>query len=762
MTTIKKTVILVADVKNWAFDNIAQYVAGILDEEYECHILYTSEYKDHENFLHSLAKLKKIDFMHFFYRGYLTELLNVISRKNPKKHAAQIEKFLSAACVTNIPDHLFLRNNKELLRHVDTFNFVDNYYTVSQVLYDIYSNISYYPKPYKVIYDNIIIKNAKPDLAPHNRELVITWVGNSQWGEWKLGIGYDFKGFKSVVLPTFKMLEQNNIAFKKNITDSNQIKRTKEEVYSILQKTDILLISSESEGTPLPLIEAMSYGCAIVSTDIGIASEILPDIQKPFIVSRDPHAFVSAIKKINKPRDLLFNIKKQNYEAYQNIFCRKEKFKELWCSLIEDSIAKMKSEDRVKEKKKIIDNIKKINSFVIPSIHKRLYKKIINSDKVRRLALHIIKYPFVQVLLKKIFQRVNSHNLNSNFNDFIVALRQSSLTNNPMDNVFAICSTYYPGVANSTIGLFDKTLPLPSSRFIEYVGLPDKVITQITNSLFEMRVQNLIISGGSKVQIQLVEKLNKLATATSKINIYFLWHGSPAQWVNNHHCENFYKILNLYKENKFKAIITLKKDLEKVLIAQGVQSYLLQNFVPPKPHDITPSEKRDEFRIGIWSAYSIWVKNLHPQFMAVKILDNNISCYTNYNFNSYDSWILENIDHKLFPAKLPHSELMKHMTNTDLTLYVTNTECSPMIALESLSLGVPCLVGPTSALFDTDQYLKDMLTVTRVDCAFAISQAIEKVRNNYNDIISRIPSFVEKYNQEAAYLKESFIKEINQ
>jgi len=96
------------------------------------------------------------------------------------------------------------------------------------------------------------------------------------------------------------------------------------------------------------------------------------------------------------------------------------------------------------------------------------------------------------------------------------------------------------------------------------------------------------------------------------------------------------------------------------------------------------------------------------------------------------------------------------MSNTDLTLYITNTECSPMIALESLGLGIPCLVGPSSGLYDEDNYLKDMLTVTRVDCPFTIHNCILEAMGN---IKSRLPGFIKKYNQTAINLKEKFLNE---
>jgi glycosyltransferase involved in cell wall biosynthesis len=49
----------------------------------------------------------------------------------------------------------------------------------------------------------------------------------------------------------------------------------REDVPALLQATDILAITSLSEGSPLNLFEAMAAGCAVVATDVGGIPELL-------------------------------------------------------------------------------------------------------------------------------------------------------------------------------------------------------------------------------------------------------------------------------------------------------------------------------------------------------------------------------------------------------------------------------------------------------------------------------------------------------
>jgi hypothetical protein len=104
---------------------------------------------------------------------------------------------------------------------------------------------------------------------------------------------------------------------------------------------------------------------------------------------------------------------------------------------------------------------------------------------------------------------------------------------------------------------------------------------------------------------------------------------------------------------------------------------------------------------------------------------------------------------------------MNAMTNTNITLYITNTECSPMIALESLSLGIPCLVGPTSGLFDEDKFLNEMLTVNQVDNPIAISTAIERLIDNYDEVRRKLPDFIKNYNQKAISMRQELTRVID-
>lgn len=745
----KKKILLIADVRNWAFDNIAQFLKPILERKYDVEILYTDDFASPKGLLVALSKYKKIDFIHFFYRGYLKILLEEISKSRDKGLS---DILYNSAINTAVTDHLYLEKQSDILAFQHTIKFVDNYYATSSKLYDIYSSINYYPKPFKdVIFDNVEVKPIKPNLDS-KKNLSVTWVGNSAWGEWCYGKDNDVKGFKSIIHPIMEQFD--NIEF--CIIDSQKKQYSKEEVFGILKKTDILLIASSSEATPLPLIEAMSQGCAIISTDVGIALEVLPKSQKSFIIAREKDEFVSKITQLDKDRKLLSNLKKDNLAAYEKIFRNEDFLFKKWSGLIEDSIAK--SKNRADSKRVVLDSIRKEQKSSLASF-KRFVLKVLKGKRLKGVVKSLLKFPPLNWIARQGIYFLNFLNEGSisNFEKSLIAYGNSIDKSNKEDRIIALYHSSYPGVANSTKTLFKHTITAPSYGFVDLIGLPNFIATKIAKAILASKVDKLIISGGSTSISQIIDKMYELEP-NSKIDTYFLWHGSPAQWSEKFHLEYTGYSFDLYRKGRYKAVITLKKDLEKVLEAYNIKSYLLQNYVPDNS-SIKPISN-DKFTIGIWSAYALWVKNLYPQLMSLSMLKGDISCHTNFDTNNPGKWVCDVFNTKIYPPSMKHSDLLKAMSKTDLTLYVTNTECSPMIALESLSMGIPCLVGPTSGLYDKDPYLKEMLTVNRVDSPSDIAKAIERARNSISIIRAKIPAFIEEYNQEANVLKKAFIESI--
>jgi glycosyltransferase involved in cell wall biosynthesis/2-polyprenyl-3-methyl-5-hydroxy-6-metoxy-1,4-benzoquinol methylase len=72
--------------------------------------------------------------------------------------------------------------------------------------------------------------------------------------------------------------------------------RSHEELVDFYDALDVVCISSETEGTPLPLLEAMASGCYPVCTDVGVVSEIIEHQENGLIVEGRPAAFEDGLE----------------------------------------------------------------------------------------------------------------------------------------------------------------------------------------------------------------------------------------------------------------------------------------------------------------------------------------------------------------------------------------------------------------------------------------------------------------------------------
>lgn len=86
-----------------------------------------------------------------------------------------------------------------------------------------------------------------------------------------------------------------------------------QEKRKIFEKTDILILPSYGEGLPLVILEAYSYGCAVIATNVGAISEILTTGENGMLIA--PGDINSLTRSIEK----LSNIELLNYVKNNNL-----------------------------------------------------------------------------------------------------------------------------------------------------------------------------------------------------------------------------------------------------------------------------------------------------------------------------------------------------------------------------------------------------------------------------------------------------------
>jgi glycosyltransferase involved in cell wall biosynthesis len=75
-------------------------------------------------------------------------------------------------------------------------------------------------------------------------------------------------------------------------------------VEKLFQELDLIILTSDNEGTPISIIQAAAQGCIALSTDVGSVEDVLQHGETGFLCN-DTHEFAERIEKLHKEHELL-------------------------------------------------------------------------------------------------------------------------------------------------------------------------------------------------------------------------------------------------------------------------------------------------------------------------------------------------------------------------------------------------------------------------------------------------------------------------
>jgi hypothetical protein len=195
-----------------------------------------------------------------------------------------------------IPDYLEIENSGPNVSGI-TLNSIDFLLTTNFDLEnkykDLYGSACHISTYHDLVDIDLIHSHRKIDQIESKS---IIWIGNSKWGARQGKV--DHKGFREVITPLINSTASEDIEFR--IIDSAKKRLQHHEVLQKLSKSSILLHPSNSEGTGLPVLEAALLGCYPITTNVGIAQELLGQKFPFLIVERKFESFEKAIRLIQE------------------------------------------------------------------------------------------------------------------------------------------------------------------------------------------------------------------------------------------------------------------------------------------------------------------------------------------------------------------------------------------------------------------------------------------------------------------------------
>lgn len=144
---------------------------------------------------------------------------------------------------------------------------------------------------------NIILNVARVGTEEKNTELLLegfSKISEHKLKDWKLVIaGPIEREFNSYIQEYFNKYPnlKDKVIFKGDITD-------RKEIFKLYEKAKIFCLTSKFESFGIAFIEAASLGDIIVSTDVGIASEIVQEKNGAIIKNHEPEELSRALEKI--------------------------------------------------------------------------------------------------------------------------------------------------------------------------------------------------------------------------------------------------------------------------------------------------------------------------------------------------------------------------------------------------------------------------------------------------------------------------------
>lgn len=315
----RKRIALVVDSETWAYANISRQISRSLID-YDIEIIAHTRF---DNYFQMLAVLDSYDYVHIFWREVLLALDTPYNESYAGQLGCKLDEFLhrffkQRPVTTSVYDHFFLSPN-DVARRVQIFNMVTGYTVSSKKLQNIYDQISDYPKPSIVFPDGVDLELFKPsnierlhDIA--DRSIVIGWVGNSKWSP-ELG---DVKGINTLLRPAIDQLQQEGIDIKEHFADRQVRMIAHEDMPKYYDEIDLYICTSMTEGTPNPILEAMASGVPVISTDVGLVTELFGPKQKEFILrNRSVDTLKAAIMRFVNNRHLFRELSEENLDYIQ-------------------------------------------------------------------------------------------------------------------------------------------------------------------------------------------------------------------------------------------------------------------------------------------------------------------------------------------------------------------------------------------------------------------------------------------------------------
>lgn len=294
------------------------------------------------------------------------------------------------------------------------------------------------------------------------------------------------------------------------------------------------------------------------------------------------------------------------------------------------------------------------------------------------------------------------------------------------------------GVRSSAENLFDARLYIDRISESDAAGLARK--------LADANCSRVVLHGLPLTYERIVEALRR---HSPKTRLYVIWHGNLMQLGESAEWLGLQSVLAWARDGVVERVGFVKQGMAEVFAQRGIATGFIKNFVKQIPDG--PSLAMDNGpHLGLWAVEPIWRKLPYTMIAAASLVPNAQLWAAGQNRRAEAVAKLVGVPyHPLARGPVPQAEMPKQLARLHLNLYVTLSECAPMLPLESLAVGVPCLTGPTSHLFEDNAFLHQHLVVAYPDQPRKLANSIALALEQRETIVEAYRSYAPMYAEQA-------------
>ncbi len=307
------------------------------------------------------------------------------------------------------------------------------------------------------------------------------------------------------------------------------------------------------------------------------------------------------------------------------------------------------------------------------------------------------------------------------------------------------------GVTSATKELFENYLPMQEVFLNSNV---DKIVSKIV----ELNPNQVIFSAFNYGWDKIATKIRQLAP---QIKLKSFWHGSHSQVIEEINWGTNLMVINLHKAGIIDVMGTCKASLVEFYKSQGYVTAFLKNTVrltDDVKAEIAKVKREDngKLKFGLYSASTDWRKNTFNQVMAASSFQNAELEVVPLKYELKKLAYYNELEIVGSESHLKREDLLVQMAKRDVVLYVTFSECAPMLPIEALEAGAICIMGHNHHYFQGTR-LHDLLVVEREDDLIDIENKIKYALEHKDEIFELYKEWKKQNDSESAQSVVDFL-----